>query len=92
MNEGAQLLTGGHVLPREGYYFEPTVLAQAPAASVLLREEIFGPVLCAEAFTGEAQAVELPTTRATHSPGACGRAMCRARTGWPRRWMPGFSG
>ena len=34
----------------------------------------------------------LPTTRATHSPGACGRAMWRARTGWPRPWMRGFSG
>ena len=59
MQDGAQLLTGGRVIPGAGYYFEPTILAQAPADSVVLREEIFGPVLCAQPFTGEAQAIEL---------------------------------
>jgi phenylacetaldehyde dehydrogenase len=58
VGEGAQLLTGGHVIARGGHYFEPTILAQAPPGGVL-REEIFGPVLCAAAFTSEAQAVAL---------------------------------
>jgi phenylacetaldehyde dehydrogenase len=57
--DGAQLLAGGHVLARGGHYFEPTILARPPPASVVLREEIFGPVLCAQSFTDEAQAIEL---------------------------------
>ncbi len=57
--QGARALTGGHVLARPGYYFEPTILANAPADSVVLREEIFGPVLCAQRFEDEAQAVGL---------------------------------
>ena len=59
VGEGTQLLTGGHVIARGGHYFEPTILAQAPRAASVLREEVFGPVLCAEAFSTEAEAVAL---------------------------------
>jgi len=40
--EGARLVAGGK---RQGVFFEPTLLADAGAASAALQEEIFGPVL-----------------------------------------------
>ncbi len=41
---GARLLTGGHRLDRPGYYFEPTVFADAPPECRLMRQEPFGPI------------------------------------------------
>ena len=49
--EGAKVLTGGHALPGEGYFVEPTVLANTTARMRVRREEIFGPVLCAMSFS-----------------------------------------
>jgi succinate-semialdehyde dehydrogenase/glutarate-semialdehyde dehydrogenase len=40
--KGAKVLLGGH--PKDGLFFEPTVLTGATAAMVLAREETFGPV------------------------------------------------
>lgn len=46
--EGAKLATGGRSpdLGLGGYYYEPTVLADANNSMRVAREEIFGPVLC----------------------------------------------
>ena len=41
---GARLLTGGRRLDREGFYYEPTVLADAPPDAPAYRDELFGPV------------------------------------------------
>ncbi|MFL6446524.1 MAG: NAD-dependent succinate-semialdehyde dehydrogenase [Bryobacteraceae bacterium] len=41
---GARVLTGGHRLPRSGYFFEPTALADVPLESPAYCEELFGPV------------------------------------------------
>jgi succinate-semialdehyde dehydrogenase/glutarate-semialdehyde dehydrogenase len=41
---GARVLTGGERMLGEGNYFEPTVLTGVPRASVVYREELFGPV------------------------------------------------
>src|SRR3954468_7984194 len=41
---GARVLTGGRRLPRPGYFFEPTVLADVSPESPAYREELFGPV------------------------------------------------
>ncbi len=50
--EGAKLLTGGRRPPglERGYFFEPTVFAEATAQMRIVREEIFGPVLTATAW------------------------------------------
>jgi 1-pyrroline-5-carboxylate dehydrogenase len=40
-----RLVTGGKRLPGEGYYLEPTVIADVPPTARVAREEIFGPVL-----------------------------------------------
>ncbi len=43
---GARLLAGGHRRPGDGWYFEPTVIADVRPDMELMREETFGPVLC----------------------------------------------
>lgn len=48
--EGAELVTGGRRVGDSGYFVEPTILANPGANSRVIREEIFGPVLCATAF------------------------------------------
>lgn len=50
---GVRVLLGGHVMEREGFYYEPTVLADAPQDSECVQEEIFGPVVVLNSFSGE---------------------------------------
>jgi len=61
--EGAEVLTGGHVLDRPGWFYAPTLLDRVAPGSTALREEIFGPVLTIERFEEEEEAFE----RAGHS-------------------------
>ena len=43
--EGADLLTGGKRVGRQGYFIEPTVFANVQDDMKIAREEIFGPVM-----------------------------------------------
>ncbi|WP_328587047.1 MULTISPECIES: aldehyde dehydrogenase family protein [unclassified Sphingobium] len=56
---GAAVATGGRALDRPGTFFEPTVLADVRPGSLLLEEEIFGPILPIQTFETEAEAVRL---------------------------------
>jgi phenylacetaldehyde dehydrogenase len=47
---GAEAVVGGSRLDRSGYFIAPTVLANTNAEMSVVREEIFGPVLCAMPF------------------------------------------
>jgi succinate-semialdehyde dehydrogenase / glutarate-semialdehyde dehydrogenase len=47
---GARLLCGGARVKRRGYFFEPTVFTDAPAASRLMTVEPFGPVAVIQPF------------------------------------------
>lgn len=49
-SEGAEVVTGGNALGDRGYFFEPTVLAQTNRTMRVVREEIFGPVVCVQSF------------------------------------------
>lgn len=59
ISRGANLLTGGKAIPGPGSFFAPTVVIGVPAASDILKEEIFGPVVSIVEFTEEAEAVSL---------------------------------
>jgi phenylacetaldehyde dehydrogenase len=48
--EGAKVLVGGTAPAGEGYFVEPTVLTETTRQMRVVREEIFGPVLCAMKF------------------------------------------
>ena len=63
LQEGAELLTGGHRAKvdgefKDGYYFEPTVLKGNNKMRVF-QEEIFGPVLAVTTFKDEAEALAI---------------------------------
>jgi len=49
-SEGAEVVTGGNVIGTRGYFVEPTVLAQTNRNMRVVREEIFGPVVCVQSF------------------------------------------
>ena len=48
--EGAEVVTGGKARSQKGYFIEPTVLAQTNRSMKVVREEIFGPVVCIQSF------------------------------------------
>jgi acyl-CoA reductase-like NAD-dependent aldehyde dehydrogenase len=56
---GAKLLCGGRRRPGRGFYFEPTVLADADHRMRIMREESFGPIIGVQAVDDDAQAVAL---------------------------------
>jgi succinate-semialdehyde dehydrogenase / glutarate-semialdehyde dehydrogenase len=44
VQRGGKLLCGGEPLARQGFFFPPTVIADAPDDALVMREEPFGPV------------------------------------------------
>src|ERR1700678_789718 len=48
--EGAEVVTGGKAKGNQGYFVEPTVLARTDRNMKVVREEIFGPVVCVQSF------------------------------------------
>ncbi|SFO53842.1 aldehyde dehydrogenase family protein [Amycolatopsis rubida] len=44
-SEGADLITGGAEVDRDGYFYQPTLFAGVTDSMTIMREEIFGPVL-----------------------------------------------
>ncbi len=51
INEGAQVAAGGKRYGDRGYFVQPTVLTNTKPSMKVVREEIFGPVVCAESFS-----------------------------------------
>lgn len=62
-SEGARLVTGGGRPVGEGfakgYWIEPTLFADVTPAMRIAREEAFGPVVCAQRFTSEEEAIAI---------------------------------
>ncbi len=53
VEDGARVLTGGQERPadlRQGYFVKPTVFQDVRSEMRMVREEIFGPVLCVQPF------------------------------------------
>jgi len=61
---GARLLCGGKRIERQGYFLEPTVLADVPNDAACMSEETFAPVAPVVPFDTESEVLE----RANHSP------------------------
>ncbi|KLO63819.1 betaine-aldehyde dehydrogenase [Dermacoccus sp. PE3] len=56
--DGATVLTGGGPNTElGGLFYEPTILADCPEGSEILTEEVFGPVLTIETFSGDDEGV-----------------------------------
>jgi len=50
LSEGAEAVVGGKKHPGSGYFVEPTVMVKTNPNMKVVREEIFGPVVCAMPF------------------------------------------
>jgi succinate-semialdehyde dehydrogenase/glutarate-semialdehyde dehydrogenase len=59
VGHGAKVLTGGRPVEGQGFFYEPTVLAEIPPQARVMREEIFGPVAPIVTFADERQAIEM---------------------------------
>jgi succinate-semialdehyde dehydrogenase/glutarate-semialdehyde dehydrogenase len=57
-SNGARLLCGGGRLKRSGYFFEPTVFADAAPTSRLMTHEPFGPIAVIQPFQKLEEAIE----------------------------------
>jgi succinate-semialdehyde dehydrogenase / glutarate-semialdehyde dehydrogenase len=55
---GARLLCGGKRINRNGYFLEPTVLADVPADALCMSEETFAPVAAVCPFDTESEGIE----------------------------------
>jgi phenylacetaldehyde dehydrogenase len=62
--DGGRVLTGGTATNPNGFYYQPTVVVDAPATSRIVREEIFGPVVVAQPF----ESIESLADKANDSP------------------------
>jgi phenylacetaldehyde dehydrogenase len=51
VQEGAKVVVGGKRHGDRGYFVQPTVLTNTKPTMKVVREEIFGPVVCAESFS-----------------------------------------
>ena len=54
---GAEVLTGGDVIDRDGFYYKPTVVANPAQDSEIIQKEVFGPVVTVQRFKDEDQAL-----------------------------------
>ncbi len=55
----AEILTGGERVGERGFCFAPTVVAGVEQSDEVIQDEIFGPVITVQRFSGEAEVVEL---------------------------------
>jgi acyl-CoA reductase-like NAD-dependent aldehyde dehydrogenase len=58
-SKGARLLTGGARVDRPGFYFAPTVFADAHHTMALMREETFGPLIGIQKVKDDDEALAL---------------------------------
>ncbi|WP_425418931.1 aldehyde dehydrogenase family protein [Oricola indica] len=49
-DEGAEVVCGGFAPNREGYFVSPTIVGNVRSSMAVMREEVFGPVVCAIPF------------------------------------------
>lgn len=56
---GARVVTGGSAPDRPGYFIEPTVVTNVEQTATIVQEEVFGPVVTVQRFTGDDEAISM---------------------------------
>ena len=55
--EGAEILTGGTTLKKNGFWYAPTVVVPKGPDAEIVKREVFGPVITVQRFSDEEQAL-----------------------------------
>lgn len=55
----AEVLVGGSRIGDRGFFIEPTIIANLQQSDELIQQEVFGPVITAQRFSDEPQALQL---------------------------------
>lgn len=58
IKQGARLELGNEVSGESLQYLSPTILSQVPEEAKVMKEEVFGPLVCINSYTDEAALVE----------------------------------
>jgi 1-pyrroline-5-carboxylate dehydrogenase len=72
-----RLVAGGHRAAGDGYFVEPTIIADVDPKARLAQEEVFGPVLAVIKAKNFEHAMEIANNTNQDVPSAAARA-CRA--------------
>jgi succinate-semialdehyde dehydrogenase/glutarate-semialdehyde dehydrogenase len=80
---GGLVLTGGEAMVGEGFYFEPTVIANVPRSAAVCREETFGPLGLLFRVSSVGDAIEL----ANDTPFGLGASAWTRHDGEQRRFI-----
>ncbi len=59
LDQGAVALAGGDIAGEAGWFYQPTVLGNVTTDMTVMREEIFGPVVCAMRIDDSSELVNL---------------------------------
>ena len=54
----ARVVAGGNKIGNDGFFFEPTVVADLKQSDDMIQQEIFGPVITVQKFSDEAEALK----------------------------------
>lgn len=57
--EGGEIVAGGEQIGDKGFFIQPTLIAQTNNDMTIVKEEIFGPVIAAQKFSGVDEVVSL---------------------------------
>ena len=92
-SEGGERWSPPCDLPKNGFWFPPTLFTGVTQAHRIAREEIFGPVLSVLTFRTPAGGRREGQQHArSASPPACGPTRARASSGWPTSCAPAWCG
>jgi succinate-semialdehyde dehydrogenase/glutarate-semialdehyde dehydrogenase len=80
VNKGAKVIHGGHAIPGNGYFFEPSVMTDMSPDMISHNEEIFAPVAALYPFDTEEEVIEM----ANNSDVGLGSYICTNDVG--RMW------
>lgn len=59
LEKGGKLVTGGKFVERSGFFYEPTVVSEAPSGSPMWEQETFGPAAAFVRARNAAEAIDL---------------------------------
>jgi acyl-CoA reductase-like NAD-dependent aldehyde dehydrogenase len=59
VRDGGRVLVGGRRTGEKGYFYQPTVIVDAPQSSSIVQEEAFAPILTVGRFSSDEEAIAL---------------------------------